>query len=260
MFGPADRGLVDGSHESLKPLQHHRPSEAVVRNTVGLYDGNLAYADAQIGRLVAGLRQLGIWERTVFVVMADHGEAFWEHGVRGHSVHAYEEFVRVPLLIRVPGTGAEMGIRVGRPVELVDLLPTLLELFELPPAPLAGESLLSTILDPSDEPATAYTRNHSTHRIEFAMRLGDAKVIMTGRQRKPMLFDLARDPGELVDLQDTRSSASTDSTRALGHRLRSTLQEWLARNRDAARGSIADATDSLDAESIERLRALGYFH
>lgn len=260
MFDPADRGHVDGSYESLKPFQHKRPPDPVVRNVMGLYDGNLAYADAQIGRLVAGLRQLGVWERTVFVVMADHGEAFWEHGARGHSLHAYEEFVRVPLLIRIPGGGAASAKRVGRPVELVDLLPTLLELFELPSAASAGESLLPAVLGAVEGPATAYTRNHSTHRVEFAMRLGDSKVIVTGRQRKPALFDLARDPGELVDLQSARSAAGSDSTRALGRRLQAMLQEWLAANRDAARGSIVDATDSLDAESIERLRSLGYFH
>ena len=121
------------------------------RNTVGLYDGNLAWVDSEVGRVLDGLKKRGEWDRTIIVVTSDHGEAFWEHRVRGHGDHVFEEFVHVPLVIRVPGLAPR---RVAEAVELVDVVPTLLDLAGVfvPEGGTAGESLGETAFQQTPSP------------------------------------------------------------------------------------------------------------
>ncbi len=68
-----------------------------------LYDGNLAYVDSKVGEVIDALKKSGRWDNTVFLVIADHGEAFWEHGVYAHGRHIYEEFMRIPFIMHIPG-------------------------------------------------------------------------------------------------------------------------------------------------------------
>ncbi len=104
-----------------------RDSANAVRD---MYDNSLAYADEQLGRLVASLKRSGRWNSTVLVVMGDHGEAFYEHGFAGHASELYGEVTHVPLVIRVPGRAARVDTVQA---SSIDLAPTLLGILRLPP-------------------------------------------------------------------------------------------------------------------------------
>lgn len=94
------------------------------------YDGEIAYADHEFGRLLKGLDELGLADTTVVAVTADHGEEFHEHGGRYHGRTLYNELLRVPLILRVPG---EAGRKIPTEVSCIDMLPTLMDLAGVPP-------------------------------------------------------------------------------------------------------------------------------
>ncbi|MHC4948141.1 MAG: sulfatase, partial [Planctomycetota bacterium] len=105
-----------------------------------VYADSLAYVDAQLARLVAHLERIGGWDRTLVVVTGDTGQAFYEHGFASHAGPLYDEVMHVPLVIRAPGLAATVD---DRPVQHVDVPPTVLHLLGLPPHPSAqGVSLL----------------------------------------------------------------------------------------------------------------------
>ena len=106
------------------------------------YDGEIAYVDSAVGRLLAGLRTRGLYEHTLLVVVADHGEAFGEHGELSHGLFLYDDTLHVPLLMKLLGTRSQ-HVAVESRVGLVDIAPTILqELGISPPPAMQGASLL----------------------------------------------------------------------------------------------------------------------
>jgi len=118
------------------------PEPFRTRYSKSLYDGEIAYMDSAIGRLLLTLREKKLYDGTLIAVMADHGEAFGEHGERYHGVFVYDSTVHVPLLFKLPGgrfAGERRGFRAG----LVDVAPTLLQISGfVPPSAMQGRSLL----------------------------------------------------------------------------------------------------------------------
>jgi choline-sulfatase len=106
------------------------------------YDGEIAYTDSAVAKLITGLRTRGLLDASVIAVMADHGEAFGEHGENHHGIFLYDETIHVPLLLKAPGQRA--GSKVTAQVGLVDVAPTILRMSKLPvPTEMQGASLLS---------------------------------------------------------------------------------------------------------------------
>jgi len=144
---------------SLLALQDPADGQALaerdLEHVVAHYDGSIAYADLQLGLLLAELEARDLLETTVVIVMGDHGEDLFEHGHANHRISLHDASGHVPLLIRYPG-GAGGGQRVSTPVELLDLMPTVLELAgATPPAGIRGQSLVPLTGDePSGERAT----------------------------------------------------------------------------------------------------------
>jgi arylsulfatase A-like enzyme len=112
-----------------------------LRHLLALYDG-ISYTDAQIARIVAELKSLGLYDRTMIVVTSDHGESFREHGkIMQHGRSAYEPELRVPLIVRVPGRKA--GVRVSAVTPALDVAPTVLDALGVAPPPtFQGRSAL----------------------------------------------------------------------------------------------------------------------
>ena len=105
------------------------------------YDGEIAYADEIVGRLLDSLRARGLYESATIIVLSDHGEGLGDHGEQEHGIFVYDEAIRVPLIIKLPG-GLAGGRRVSQPVQHIDLLPTILDLIDAPrPDGLRGRSL-----------------------------------------------------------------------------------------------------------------------
>jgi arylsulfatase A-like enzyme len=163
------------------------------------YVGELTMVDAELGRLFKWLDKAPIRRRTAVLVTADHGEAFGEHNSTWHATTLYDELLRVPLLVRVPGDVTPR--EVSAPVSLIDLGPTILDLFGKPtPRHFLGQSLVPYL---RGENPTLHRPIVAEGRLKQALVLPDGmKVIVDNRTRTIELYDLNTDPGELDNLAD----------------------------------------------------------
>ena len=220
------------------------------------YDGEIAFTDRHIGRLLEALQRLGLEQDTLVAFVADHGEEFGEHGGEEHGRTLHREVVRVPFALRVPGV-APRRLRV--PVAAVDFLPTMLDLLGVPAPelPLAGRSLAPALRGEPLEPTGILMElgldREGAGTTHSAYALGPWKLIETSSDGEPTrvsLFDLARDPGEQEDVAQQHADVVAD----LGQRMRTAIDDAEARaaNHDAA------PELELSPEELERLRDLGY--
>lgn len=183
------------------------------------YDSEVAFVDAHIGRVLAALRQSPSWDRTVVILSSDHGEAFGEHRMIRHGFELWEELIRVPLLVRIPNVPAR---RIATPRSQIDLVPTLLDLFSLPPASgqggdfTSGESLLVELVgsqgsQPSKRPIFV-DMPEGPHNEERRAYIDQDLKLTTRGTRALGLYDLAKDPGETEDLSGdpARTRAAMD--------------------------------------------------
>jgi arylsulfatase A-like enzyme len=162
------------------------------------YMREVALVDKAIGELLRALDEAGLAGRAALVITADHGEAFGQHNTPHHNNTLYEELLRVPLIVRVPGVPAR---RVEQPVSLIDLGPTVLDLMGLPtPGSFMGESLVPFLRGQSP----ALTRPIIAER-RYAQAMvfpDDVKVILDWQKGTEELYDLTRDPSETKNLCD----------------------------------------------------------
>ncbi len=215
------------------------------------YDGEIAYADQSLGRLLQGLDERRGLERTLVAVTADHGESLGDHGEPHHGLFIYDATQRVPLILAGPGlpTGRRLGDELQ--ARTVDIVPTLLEAAGAPvPRGLHGQSLLGALDDPNAHPRYAYLESLSSEltygwsRLE-AVRSSAGKYVHAPR---PELYDLAADPGELEDIVAMRREKGA-----------SWKGVWEDTRRWAAEGGAPrDAVKAAGAETARRLQALGY--
>jgi arylsulfatase A-like enzyme len=161
------------------------------------------------------LRDEGILDDAILVILSDHGEDLWDHSeIRspGHGHSLYEELIRIPLVVRAPGI-VPAGARIGTPVSLLDIAPTLLALAGLPPAPEHQGRSLADTWRTGREPEVTTVRAESVEYgpDRFSGRRGDLKVILTPTPEKahhdirlpvvPLeIFDLGADPRERANL------------------------------------------------------------
>jgi arylsulfatase A-like enzyme len=167
---------------------------------IDLYDGEIAFTDAHVARVLARLDELGLAQDTIVVIVSDHGEEFGEHGATRHGYTLYQEAVRVPLIVRVPGIAPR---RVAEVVSGVDVMPTLLEACGVEaPAPIEGRSLLALARGETlpEREALSEVRWHAGQDMR-ALRAGRWKYIEDhGSEPRDFMFDLQTDPREMRDL------------------------------------------------------------
>lgn len=214
---------------------------------IDAYDGEVAFVDRQIKRLLGKGEELGwVSDDCVIAVLADHGEGLNQHGVPGHGL-VWEEQLHVPWMIRAPGVAAR---RISQPVALADFAPTLLHLFDLPGkeaflGQVSGVDRFAPTVAHADRRLLAQTspRQSATDGISYALRAGKWKL-HRGDGGEMQLFDLEADPYELKDVS-FRWPKVLD-------RLSSDLDATLERQVGGVR--IEEASEATAAE----LRALGY--
>jgi arylsulfatase A-like enzyme/Flp pilus assembly protein TadD len=212
-----------------------------------LYDGEIAYADSQIGALLAELGELGALGRTLVVYTADHGEGLGQHGEQTHSLLTYDTTLRVPLIFSAPAH-LPGGRVVRRQAALVDVVPTVLALLGLDsPEPLDGESLIAP---PPDRPRSVYFETIATMTLHgwaplMGVRREDYKYVLAPT---PELYDLRADPGETENLHDERP--------AVAKALREELDAIVGRDPLVAASLGADLP--ADEETRRHLAELGY--
>ena len=211
-----------------------------------LYVGEIAFADSQIGRLLEALQQRALLDRTVVVVVGDHGESLGERGERDHGVFIYENVLRVPLIVRAP---ALAPFRVGEVVRLTDVMPTVLDLLDVPALPVEGVSLVDVMRGRRRHlNLEAYSESLYPERLGWsplrALRDGRYKLIDAPR---PELYDLENDPFEEQNIyEERRALAAAMTTRAA----------VVAKGRGSA--SAPQGRTPATPELQARLRALGY--
>ncbi len=176
------------------------------------YDAEVAYMDAEIGRLFAGLRHMGLRERTLIALAGDHGEGLGDHGESSHGVLLNEETTRVPLIISFP-PHIPSGRRVGALAGTVDLMPTLLDLIRINPAdaaaPVQGSSLWPLIADTKNRlPGRPVFSEAMTPLVMYgwsplvSLRDADHRFVEGPR---PELYDVRADPAEKNNLAPARA-------------------------------------------------------
>ncbi|MBI1848787.1 MAG: sulfatase [Planctomycetes bacterium] len=249
-----------------KPVNVKDPRD--VAHLRALYAGDVRYADDSIAQVFAELRRLGVWDRSIVVVVSDHGEEFLEHGKFQHSGELYEELVHVPLLIRFPNP---IPRSIEQPVRLLDVMPTVLDCVDAPipreaqgrsllaclegplaPVPIVSETVLRWEAPPGDDalawkPVDLY-RAVRDGGFTYLQRIVAAKI------RREELYDDATDPAERHDL------ASDSAQKARLVRLR----KFVYGHEEECR-RLAEQYDQNGAKRVflsgkqeEALEALGY--
>lgn len=196
-----DDSWVFGTREHMMALRAGQLvlGEDTLDRAEALYDGEVAYTDAAIGRLLDGLEARGLAEDTIVVITGDHGEEFGDHGGFEHGHTVYDELTHVPLLVRAPGVGPR---DVDQDVRHIDLAPTLCELANLSPDEgFIGQSLVPGLNGHpmSDRPVLA--QGNMWGPALTSWRSGGWKLIRGGES--PELYDLSEDPLEQHDLHGT---------------------------------------------------------
>jgi arylsulfatase A-like enzyme/thioredoxin-like negative regulator of GroEL len=215
-----------------------------------LYDGEIAFADSQVGRLLDWMDTRGLAGDTIVVVVGDHGEGLGSHGESYHGYYIYDYAVRVPLLIRLPISGFA-GVRVSAQVRTIDLLPTVLDLLGVQlPEPVHGESLVGLMVDPEAEgPGPAYSESMATSlqfgwSALYGVRTAEYKFIDAPRSE---LYDLKLDPDESVNLLGDRKGIADELVAELNR-----IRKW------AEQGAPDTQEADLDEQTLAMLAALGY--
>jgi choline-sulfatase len=213
------------------------------------YDGEIAYVDTAIGKLMDFLEAKGLREKTVIVVTSDHGEALGEHDESYHGYYVYDSTLRVPLIISLPKT-KNQAKEISLPVSLLDVAPTILQIVEIPrPPQMQGRGLLASILGKSQTPVPIYSESLFAH-LHFGwgtlhcLHFGWNKLILS---KRPELFDLEKDPGERNNLFAENRAMVVEYK----HRLEEIVTTY-------TRNLPQKDPPKLSEEALNKLRALGY--
>jgi choline-sulfatase len=225
------------------------PAPFKARHAAAPYDGEVAYVDRAVGRLLEALEKGPGMASTMIVVASDHGEGLGDHGEDTHGVFLYDATIHVPLLVKLP-QGRSAGSRVKGRVRLVDVAPTVLEVVQVavPPA-VQGASLLPLLAPAAKDDRAAYAETSYPLRAfgwsALASWRADRFLFVEAPERE--LYDLAADPRAQRNVADRRA--------LVADRIAAQLNEFRKRNRA---GGPAPSAPKLDPATLERLASLGY--
>jgi arylsulfatase A-like enzyme len=261
---PFQFAYTDGRESPPPPLTHgdcikmqnrdKPPAEKDIDYIKAVHTGEIAFTDAEIGRFLAELKALERYEEATVIVVADHGEEFWEHGGFEHGHTLYDELVRVPLVVKLPSSVERAREIVSSQVRMIDIMPTVFDLLGIAQPPsFVGESLLPLIRGESDKDRLAFFENTLYGPNKIAWRGERYKYILDLERessRREELYDWRADPGELEDLIDVHPD--------IAETMRSSLMEFFAEmTKEAGTMSKLTVVD-MSPKEIQKLRSLGY--
>ncbi len=242
--------------------------EAFLRRAVDRYDGEIAHNDRSIEALTGKFKDLGILDNTLVIVASDHGEEFWEHGLGAHGHSLYSELIHAALLMWNPKL-IPQGRRVPDTVQLIDILPTVLDLLGLKPAEGAeGRSLapllrgghlnkalpaMSTKLAlPTAKPGGAVPENltDTIARVETDWKLIYRTQPVRARLKQVELYDRRSDRADRNDVAGQHPDEA--------NRMKSEILKWLEQEKAVKSRLGQSGARPLDNATLERLRSLGY--
>ena len=183
-----------------EPHRPYHPAAVFADRFDSPYDGEIATADAAIGRLLDGLRTRNLYDGTLIILTSDHGEGLGEHGERDHGVFVYRESLQVPLIVKLPDR-RRAGERVAHPVQQIDLLPTIVQMVVGSPG---GTDLGKSVLEAGSEERLIYAESYLPRLYygssELHTLIGPRLQYIDSPQ--PELYDLLEDPAGLINLID----------------------------------------------------------
>jgi arylsulfatase A-like enzyme len=254
-----DGPLASGETQALVDTLSGRieVTQRDIEAAIALYDANLRWADHNFGLLRETLERGGLWDEALVIVTSDHGEAFWEHGRWGHNDHLYDEQLRVPLIVKLPGARGLKGVVRDELVSTLDVVPSICEWLNLAAdgPPMDGVPLAALVEHAERRPDGRELMLRSHHEIaHFGLRSETHKTIVEreqqrvgrGRVTEVRHFALEQDPGERVDLYEQE---------------RARVQPVLDRIEEWGRASVKSGKkrrDEMNAVELRHLRDLGY--
>jgi len=231
----------------------HTPYEPPARFRALLhnpYDGEVAYADYSIGRLIDYLKAHHLYDETLIIATSDHGESFGEHGEYAHGYFIYDTTLLVPLILKPPAPAGVASRRIDKPVRSIDVAPTILQVAGVPvPSNMQGISLMALVQGKSDVVTSREAYAESYYPNEFgwsALRCLRGERFKYIEAPKPELYDLVHDPGEIHNL--------FSGSRAVALALKTELDQLSARLNPQQAAPVPTASQA----DMELLRSLGY--
>ncbi|MEW6145384.1 MAG: sulfatase-like hydrolase/transferase [Thermodesulfobacteriota bacterium] len=250
-------GFIGYKLESASAIRdgHFAPNASQRKWIKELYDAEVRYVDANVGRLLDAFKENSLYKSSLIILTSDHGEEFWDHGGFEHGHTLYNELIHVPLIVKLPGR--HTGIIVEEEVTTQSLMPTVLDIVRIPNesasatadslAPLLAESPSSYAEEPLVSTGLLYYENR-----EGVIFSGTKYIqsLVTGRGE---LYDLKTDPGEQSPLALSRNKLKTDQAKNImenhGRKSEMLTKELGVTNTEKA---------ALDKEKTEKLKALNY--
>ncbi len=230
------------------PHEPYDPPEPFHRKySKNLYDGEVAYTDQQLGRLLNAVSSRSSPDKTVIVVLADHAESLGDHGEFNHGVFLYDSTLRIPLFILGPGIPA---VKVAQQVRTIDVLPTVLDLLGgTPPVTVQGTSLKPLF---SGKPVASTYSYQETVYPKMNMGWADLEGVRTDKWKyvrapRPELYDLLHDPAETHNVIDDHPAELKELANLL---------EKLSRAGGGTDQKIK--ADGMDSQTYSQLKSLGY--
>jgi choline-sulfatase len=245
---PSGKAFMLWVHLYDPHIPYSPPPEFATKYKGRPYEGEIAYSDSQLGRLLAALEAKAPREKTIVAVLSDHGESLGEHGEHTHGVFIYDSTLRIPFLIAGPGVPA--GVRVKQQARSIDFLPTVLELMGgSTPANVQGLSLVPAFSGKAVATDIAYAE---TLYPKMNMNWSELRAIRTNRWKyirapRPELYDLTSDPGETQNVIDRH--------RPEVQRFEAQLKDFIS---PAGDGTEKVDTAMVDERVLEQLKSLGY--
>jgi len=247
-------GRIENHHTDihLYGIEHKTIGPGQIDHLRSQYDGEIAYLDTEIGRLFSTLKVEGLFDNSIIILTSDHGEYLGEHQLFGHSVGLYEAVIKVPLIIKPQGS-LVWKTQSDRPVQIIDILPTVLRLLNIDiPEGVQGTPLMQEASHPivsEHYVGPNYRNTYDGHFFEELVSVveGDLKYIHSGRKQSE-LFDLSDDPTEIRNIAGDGTGRS-DLLLLL-------LEQW--RETVEVKELDAESLPGLDDGTLRNLKALGY--
>jgi arylsulfatase A-like enzyme/Tfp pilus assembly protein PilF len=218
------------------------------------YDGEIAYSDENVGRVIDALKKRGLYDNSLVILLGDHGESLGEHGEKTHGLFIYDATVRIPLIFKLPGATAARGRRIAGPLRIIDVLPTSLQALGLSQKirtpEVQGRSAYLALLDKASLPDSTPLAESMLPFYQFewsplaSIRRGNLKYIDSA---KPEFYDLETDPGEKRNLYAQRKVDAAQ--------LKDMLKKEVARFSPRKPPPLPKG---VDPATLEKLTSLGY--
>jgi len=247
-YDPAEGGLEVGAldYAAHKTSEDPLPSERHMRGEKGRYLGEVREVDREISKLLAGLRELGLYDRMAIVMTVDHGEEFWDHGAWAHGQSLYNELVNVPLMIKPP-SDSNTERQPGRDVEPISTRRVTSMVLELAGVE-ASDPCLERFSGDQDVPIRS---RHDGGRAE-ALIVGDEKVVRMEGESEVLIYDLVSDPRERSPRPATPEEQAEYGPRLdARHAIAAEVRRCLGLD-------VEEETPAMSDDALKRLRDLGY--